>query len=98
MDLLGNHRLMMVTEEQRKKGGQSEVNRIRRGIENEIRCVETGNNMIKSDRKWALTDVFVGEFVGQADPLGLMLHRPAVHDRGLELGDDGLVNGIALHE
>lgn len=43
-----------------------------------------------------LTDIFVGKLVGEPHTLRLMFHRLAIHNRLLELLDDGLVNGVAL--
>jgi hypothetical protein len=43
-----------------------------------------------------LTDVFVGQLVGQAHTLRLMLDGTTVNNGVLELFDDGFVDGIAL--
>lgn len=42
------------------------------------------------------TDIFVGELVRQPNTLWLMLHRFAVHNRLLELFDNGLVDRVTL--
>lgn len=43
-----------------------------------------------------LTDIFVGKLVRQADTLGLMLDRFAIHDSVLELFYDGFVDRVTL--
>lgn len=42
------------------------------------------------------TDIFVGEFVGETDSLGLVFDGPSIDDGMFELFDDRLVDGIAL--
>ena len=44
----------------------------------------------------ALTDVFIGQFVCQADPLRLMLDGSSIDNGLLELLHDGLMDGVAL--
>lgn len=44
----------------------------------------------------SLTDIFVCEFMREADPLRLMLHGLTIHNCMFELFHNGLVNGIAL--
>ena len=39
-----------------------------------------------------LTDIFVRKFVAQTNPLGLVLDRPPIDNRNLELLNDGLVD------
>lgn len=41
-------------------------------------------------------DIFIGELVGQADTLGLMLDGLSVNDCSAEVIDDGFVNGVTL--
>lgn len=42
------------------------------------------------------TDIFVGEFVSEPNPLWLMFDRPSVNDGMLELFEDRLVDGVTL--
>ena len=55
------------------------------------------NQYSLADQVWMLTDIFVGQFVSQSNPLGLMLHRSPVDNRLAELLDDGLVDSVTLH-
>ena len=54
------------------------------------------SNHTRLEYRRLLTDIFVGKLMRQADTLGLMLDRFAVHDSVFELFYDGFVDGVTL--
>lgn len=59
-------------------------------------CKISIRDTLRSDIAVPLTDVFVRKLMRQADTLGLMLDRFAVHDGVLELLHNGFVDGVTL--
>ena len=57
---------------------------------------DQSSNRTRIEYRRLLTDIFVGKLMRQADTLGLVLDRFAIHNSMLELFYDGFVDGVTL--